>query len=248
MSKALALITSTIVGVFPTLAFADAAPPVDPSTRSAAQTPSKKGAHLKAFTGKIIGNNVRMRTAPDLASHIISELSKDDYVVVEGQNGEFYAIGAPSHLKAYIFRGFVIDDVVEGNRVNVRLAPDRDAPIIGHYSTGHPIHGKICENNNKWLEIDIPKESRFYIAKEYVEYAGNPELKAIQDKRRETVTQLLESTKLLSQGEMRKAFPEIDIDKINKISGMDITFVTTADTDKEAKSLLTELGLPFQKN
>ena len=43
-------------------------------------------------------------------------------------------------------------------------------------------------------------------------------------------------------------FPEIDIDKINKISGMDITFVTTADTDKEAKSLLTELGLPFKKN
>ncbi|MBT8324865.1 MAG: 50S ribosomal protein L5 [Winogradskyella sp.] len=43
-------------------------------------------------------------------------------------------------------------------------------------------------------------------------------------------------------------FPEIDIDKINKISGMDITFVTTADTDKEAKSLLSELGLPFKKN
>jgi large subunit ribosomal protein L5 len=43
-------------------------------------------------------------------------------------------------------------------------------------------------------------------------------------------------------------FPEIDIDKINKISGMDIKFVTTADTDKEAKSLLTELGLPFKKN
>ncbi|MDG5492460.1 50S ribosomal protein L5 [Psychroserpens sp. SPM9] len=43
-------------------------------------------------------------------------------------------------------------------------------------------------------------------------------------------------------------FPEINIDKINKISGMDITFVTSAETDKEAKSLLTELGLPFQKN
>ncbi|OUR91402.1 50S ribosomal protein L5 [Flavobacteriales bacterium 34_180_T64] len=43
-------------------------------------------------------------------------------------------------------------------------------------------------------------------------------------------------------------FPEIDIDKINKISGMDIAFVTTADTDKEAQSLLKELGLPFQKN
>ena len=43
-------------------------------------------------------------------------------------------------------------------------------------------------------------------------------------------------------------FPEINIDKVNKISGMDRTFVTSADTDKEAKSLLTELGLPFKKN
>jgi len=42
-------------------------------------------------------------------------------------------------------------------------------------------------------------------------------------------------------------FPEINIDKINKINGMDITFVTSANTDKEAKSLLTELGLPFKK-
>ena len=43
-------------------------------------------------------------------------------------------------------------------------------------------------------------------------------------------------------------FPEINIDKVNKIDGMDITFVTSAETDKEAKSLLTELGVPFKKN
>jgi len=43
-------------------------------------------------------------------------------------------------------------------------------------------------------------------------------------------------------------FPEIDIDKVNRINGMDITFVTTAETDKEAKSLLNELGMPFKKN
>lgn len=42
-------------------------------------------------------------------------------------------------------------------------------------------------------------------------------------------------------------FPEINIDKINKISGMDITFVTDAKTDKEAKALLTAFGLPFKK-
>ena len=43
-------------------------------------------------------------------------------------------------------------------------------------------------------------------------------------------------------------FPEIDIDKVNKIAGFDITFVTSAETDKEAKALLAELGLPFKKN
>lgn len=43
-------------------------------------------------------------------------------------------------------------------------------------------------------------------------------------------------------------FPEIDIDKVKKIEGMNITFVTSAETDKEAKSLLSELGLPFKKN
>ena len=40
-------------------------------------------------------------------------------------------------------------------------------------------------------------------------------------------------------------FPEIDIDKVNKIQGMDITFVTTARTDEEAKALLREMGFPF---
>lgn len=41
-------------------------------------------------------------------------------------------------------------------------------------------------------------------------------------------------------------FPEIDIDKVNKITGLDITFVTTAQTDAEAYELLKELGMPFK--
>lgn len=43
-------------------------------------------------------------------------------------------------------------------------------------------------------------------------------------------------------------FPEIDIDKTNRISGMDITFVTTAKTDEECLELLRAFGLPFKKN
>ncbi|KKK37068.1 50S ribosomal protein L5 [Mesobacillus campisalis] len=42
-------------------------------------------------------------------------------------------------------------------------------------------------------------------------------------------------------------FPEIDYDKVNKVRGMDIVIVTTANTDEEARELLTSFGMPFQK-
>ncbi|MBS4197875.1 50S ribosomal protein L5 [Lederbergia citri] len=42
-------------------------------------------------------------------------------------------------------------------------------------------------------------------------------------------------------------FPEIDYDKVSKVRGMDIVIVTTANTDEEARELLTAFGMPFQK-
>ena len=42
-------------------------------------------------------------------------------------------------------------------------------------------------------------------------------------------------------------FPEISYDKVNKVRGMDIVIITTANTDEEARALLTELGMPFAK-
>jgi large subunit ribosomal protein L5 len=43
-------------------------------------------------------------------------------------------------------------------------------------------------------------------------------------------------------------FPEIDYDKVDKVRGMDIIFVTTAKTDEEGKELLTQLGMPFSQS
>ncbi len=43
-------------------------------------------------------------------------------------------------------------------------------------------------------------------------------------------------------------FPEIDIDKVSAINGMDVTFVTTAKTDRECMALLQQFGLPFKKS
>lgn len=42
-------------------------------------------------------------------------------------------------------------------------------------------------------------------------------------------------------------FPEIEYDKIDKVRGMDVIFVTTANTDEEARELLTQFGMPFKK-
>ena len=42
-------------------------------------------------------------------------------------------------------------------------------------------------------------------------------------------------------------FPEIDYDQVSKVRGMDIVIVTTANTDEEARELLTQIGMPFQK-
>jgi len=41
-------------------------------------------------------------------------------------------------------------------------------------------------------------------------------------------------------------FPEIEYDKVDKVRGMDIVFVTSARTDEEAKELLAQLGMPFR--
>jgi large subunit ribosomal protein L5 len=43
-------------------------------------------------------------------------------------------------------------------------------------------------------------------------------------------------------------FPEINIDKVSRITGMDITFVTTAKSDEEARTLLAEMGMPFKSS
>ncbi len=187
-------------------------------SKSISQTQSpnfKKEASFQAFTGKILGTSVRMRIAPDLDSHIITELAKNDYVVVTGEKGDFYAVSPSEDLKAYIFRGFVIDDIVEGERVNVRLFPDREAPILATYSTGTLIDKSIiCESNSKWLEISVPKHTCFYIAKEYIEYAGKPEMKEAYEKRKKAVKELYESIQTLAQSEMCKPFQEMDGDRI----------------------------------
>ena len=196
---------------------------------------------VNPFTGKIKGRKVRMRLRADLDSRIIKELSKNELVSIVGEKGDFWAVQPPAGTKAYIFRSFVLDNVIEGNRVNVRLEPSMDAPVVAHMNAGDKLENpSISPINTKWLEIAPPSQTHFYIAKEYVEYAGGPEVKAQMDRRLSTAEQLLDSSSLLSKAELRKPFEEVDFDRIVKGYNTVINdFSDFPDLAEQAKEALT---------
>jgi len=195
--------------------------PVEIPVAAPLETPVQKPAAPVAverpfspFTGKIKGKKVRLRANADLESRVVKELNRNDLIVVCGEKGDFYAVEPPAGTKAYVFRSFVLDGVVEGNRVNVRLEPSLDSPIIGHLSSGDRIKGVISSLNNKWYEISPPSGTRFYVAKEFINSIGGPEVKVQLDKRRNAAEQLMDAATLLTQAEMKKSYREMDIERI----------------------------------
>jgi uncharacterized protein YgiM (DUF1202 family) len=194
------------------------APPMEAPVIAPIAAPApvvKKEIPFTAFTGKVKGRNVRVRLKADLDSYIVKELNKNDLLSVVGEKDNFWVIEPPSGFKAYVFRSFVLENVVEGNHVNIRLQPSLEAPVIGQLNAGDKLqHSTISARNNKWLEIAAPSHIRFYVSKDFVEFAGGPELKTKMDSRRLAAEQLLDSSSLLSKTEMRKSFEEIDIDRL----------------------------------
>ncbi len=198
--------------------------------------------NYKAFTGKILGNGVRMRLHPDVESTIVKELSKNELLIIAGEKNDFYAVQSPADMKVYVFRSFILDNVVEGSKVNIRLAPELNSPIVGYLNTGDKVDGAISEKNHKWLEITPPKSVLFYIAKEYIEKVGGPEMKEQRDKKRGSVAQSLESAELFSQSEMMKPFEEVDFERISQsLTSIINEFSDFPQYSEKAKARLMEL-------
>lgn len=169
---------------------------------------------FSSFTGKVIKNKVRLRLQPSLESPVIKELILGDMLIITGEIEDFYAIQPPAGLKSYVFRTYILDNVVEASRVNVRLEPDLDAPIIGQLHSGDRIEGTISQQNNKWLEISPPASARFYVAKDFIENIGDPSVLATIERQRNEANILLSNAYQASQNEMQKSFPEINLDGI----------------------------------
>lgn len=166
------------------------------------------------FTGKIVGDKVRLRTQPDLEGDIVRELATGDHLIVLGEENGFYLIGPPSGLKTYVFRTFVLDGAVEGSHVNVRLLPDLESPIVAQLNTGDKVDGEICAESNKWLAIDPPEGVHFFVAKEYIDKVGDANYFALQERRTSEVSHLLNAAYLVAQAELRKPFEEIDLVRV----------------------------------
>ncbi len=168
---------------------------------------------FEPFTGKVVKSKVRLRLQPSYEGSVLCELNKSDFVLVRGETDDFYAIEPPSDMKAYVFRTFVLDQVIEGTRVNVRLKPDLDAPVVAQLNSGDPIEGgTIPPAHNKWLEIKVPDSVRFYIAKDYIEKVGDAGWLARWKKKGEQKDFLLKTTQELAKIEMEKPFNDIHLE------------------------------------
>lgn len=164
---------------------------------------------FKSFSAKVTGSKVRLRASADLDSQIITQLSKNDLVLVKEDANDFWGIKPLSNAKAYVFRSYVIDNVVEADRVNIRLAPNLDSTIIGQLKNKDKIEAKVCKENNKWLEIDIPDDVCFYVAKEYLTYAGDSTYYTKMQERKSQVEKLLNSAYFITQAECKKPYDEM---------------------------------------
>lgn len=220
---------------------------------SADESPSQKPVVAKpqtrsisAFTGKIIKNKVRMRLQPNLDSAIVREFKNGEMVVVTGENEEFYAIQPPADIKGYMFRTFVLDGVVEGNHVNVRMEPDLSSPVIAQMNSGERINGAVSARDKKWFELSLPDSVRFYISKDYIEKVGDASYLSKYTKRQLEVTNLLTAASRTSQIELQKPFNQINIDDVTK----DLQKVISQYSDfpneiAKAKELLTTIQTAY---
>ncbi len=204
--------------------------------------PEKPQEPFVDFTGKIAKDRVRLRLQPSLESPIIREMDRDELVLVTGTTDDFLAVMPPREVKAYVYKSFVVDDTVQGNRVNVRLNPTLEAPVIAQLNSGDKIEGTICAENNKWLEIKIPESLRLYVSKDYVVKIGDATLISSLNNRKQEVRGLLKTTSATAQLELEKPFPEIHLDGVyadlNKIVSQYEDFPHET---KQAKELLKHL-------
>ena len=173
-------------------------------------------ASFQPFTGSISGSRVRLRLLPTLDSVVLKEFSHHDLIQVIGETDGFYAVLPEAGTKGYVFRTYVLDGVIEGSNVNVRLKPDTTSAVIIQLQQGEKIIGKPSKENPKWLEIELPASVRFYVAKEFVVREGALSLYDQWTTEKKELITKLQALETEIRTEFAKPFSEIDPSHIKK--------------------------------
>lgn len=169
---------------------------------------------FEPFTGKVTGRKVRLRLNPSLESDVVAEMQAGELLSIIGEKEDFWVVSPQKDFKVYVSRKYVLDNLIEGNRVNIRLEPSIDAPSAGFFHHGYAVtNPSISSKDQKWFEIDCPPQVQFYVAKQYIEYIGGPEVKEQFDLRVATAEQKLASANLLAKADLHKNVDEIDFTK-----------------------------------
>lgn len=170
--------------------------------------------HFSSFTGKIIGDKVRMRLHPNLEGHIVRESHKGEIYAVVCESEDYYGVVPADDMKAYIYRTYILDNKVEADHVNVRLHPNLEAPIVAQLNSGDKVTVTLTPEHSKWYEIAFPKDVTFWVAKEYVDNIGSVEYAEKYHERVAEAQQILATAALIKESEFRKNFQEIDLKRL----------------------------------
>lgn len=200
------------------------------------------------FTGKVTRSKVRLRLKPHLDSGVITELDRGMLVAVVGENDDYFEVRPSSDTHAYVYNNYVVDDTIEGARVNVRLGPDLAAPVLTQLNTGDPAAGRQCPTNSRWVEIPVPEDVVFYVAKDFVENIGGLEMIARAEKRESEARQLLESAQTLCESELQKSFEKINIDSgLTTFSRVIDEYDDVPDTVAQAREVRSRIEEAFSQ-
>ena len=186
------------------------------SEASAALTASSRQA-LTPMTGRVLKDRVRLRNRPDRDAPVIMELHKDDLVLIDGLERDFFVVQPLEGMKAYVFRSYILDGSVEASNVNVRQAPSLDSTIVGRLQQGDRVEGEPAAEQNKWLQIRCPATCRFFVAKELIEQVGGAEIYAKMGARQGELHQLLHRAEDLAQQEMLKTYDAMRLDEVQAL-------------------------------
>lgn len=246
MRKVLFLSFTLLVGLTDS-ASAHISPSAAPTPVPIVQPPPMKP-FMEPFTGRVTRNRVRIRVGADLNSPIVREVDHSTLLSVVGEDNGFYAIKPPKDIWGYVYRNYILDNVVDGANVNVRLEPSLDGIVLTQLNKGDRIDGKVSPLNSRWLEIQLPQSVRFYVAKDFIEKAGGADLLQRLQARRAEAYQKINDAFQAGQAELQKSLEEVNLEgPLSDLHKVALNYSDLSDEVAQVKRVIAALEESYRQ-